>query len=109
MALERVFLETWGEKKEKGLFRFVLWNGGKETPHTHDMNMEGKERKNNGGERKRKMPRFSNLLPSWRTSGTCVCVYVYLYLKSRNHELLKELKELDSHHSIIEGASLMSR
>lgn len=38
-----------------------------------------------------------------------VCVYVYLYLKSRNHEELKELKELDSHHSIIEGASLMSR
>lgn len=54
--------------------------------------MEGKERKNNGGERKRKMPRFSSLLHSWRTSGTCMCVY--LYLKSRNHDLLKELKEL---------------
>lgn len=66
--------------------------------------MEGKERKNNGEERKRKMPRFSSLLPSWRTSGTCMCVY--LYLKSRNHDLLKEL---DGNHSIIEGASLMSR
>lgn len=40
---------TWGEKKEKGLFRFVLWNGGKETPHTHDTNMERKERKEYGG------------------------------------------------------------
>lgn len=37
-----------------------------------------------------------------------MCVYVYLYLKSRNHDLLKELKELDGNHSIIEGASLMT-
>lgn len=59
--------------------------------------MEGKERKEQwrGEEKKRKMPRFSSLLPSWRTSGTCMCTYVYLYLKSRNHDLLKELKELD--------------
>lgn len=34
-----------------------------------------------------------------------VCVR---YFKSRNHDLLKELKELDGNHSIIEGASLMS-
>lgn len=80
----REFLGTWGEEKETGLFRFVLWNGGKETPHTHDMNMEGKERKNNGGERKRKMPRFSNLLPSWRTSGTCVCVCVSVSQESKS-------------------------
>lgn len=29
----REFLETWGEKKEKGLFRFVLWDEGKNPRH----------------------------------------------------------------------------
>lgn len=76
---------------------------GERSPHTHDTSMErkerkehgGKEGKNNGEERKRKMPRLSSLLPSWRA-----------YLKSRNHDILKEL---DGNYSIIEGASLMSR
>lgn len=56
--------------------------------------MEGKEGKNKGEERKRKMPRLSSLLPRLAYIRY-MCVYVYLYLKSRNHDLLKELKELD--------------
>lgn len=55
--------------------------------------MEGKERKNKGEERKGKMPRLSSLLPRL-AYVRYMYVYVYLYLKSRNHELLKELKEL---------------
>lgn len=32
MALEEIS-GNMGKKKEKGLFRFVLWNGGKNPPH----------------------------------------------------------------------------
>lgn len=49
------------------------------------------------------MPRLCSLLP--RLSYVRY-MYVYLYLKSRNHDLLKEL---DGNYGIIEGASLMSR
>lgn len=52
------------------------------------------------------MPRLSSLLPRLAyVRYMYVCVR---YFKSRNHDLLKELKELDGNHSIIEGASLMT-
>lgn len=76
------------------------------------MNMEGKERtwrerkertmEGRGKEKCQDFPVFSQA--GVRQVRVCV-----RYLKSRNHDLLKELKELDGNHSIVEGASLMSR
>lgn len=100
MALEGVFWKHEGKRKRKGFFG-LFCGMGERTPHTHDMNMEGRERtwrerkgKNNGGERKGNMPRLSSLLPRLAYIRY-MYVCVYLYLKSRNHDLLKELKELD--------------
>lgn len=111
-------METWGKKKEKGLFRFVLWNGGKETPHRHDMNMEGRERtwrerKEHGGKGKkeqgrgkeRKRKEICQDFPVFSTAGVRQVHACVRYLKSRNHDLLKEL---DGNYGIIEGTSLMS-
>lgn len=76
MALEGVF-GNMGEKrkKEKGSFCCGM---GERTPHTHDMNMEGREEKEQGRgkERKGKMPRLSSLLPRLayiRYMYVCVC------------------------------------
>lgn len=109
------FWKHGGKRKRKG-FLGLFCGIGERSPHTHDMNMEGRERtwrerrkgKNKGEERKGNMPRLSSLLPSWRRYVRYMYVYLFLYLKSRNHDLLKELKELDGNHSIIEGASLMT-
>lgn len=87
-------METWGKKKEKGLFRFVLWNGGKETPHRHDMNMEGKERtwrerkertmEGRGKEKCQDFPVFSQA--GVRQVHVCVCVSVSQESKLRDIE-----------------------
>lgn len=94
------FWKHGGKRKRKGFLG--LFCGMEEiTPHMHDTNMEGRERtwregkgKNKGKERKGKelCQDFLVFSQGWRTSGTCMCVY--LYFKSRNHDLLKELKEL---------------
>lgn len=85
---------------------------GERTPHTHDTNMEGRQRTWREGKertRERKGKEICQDFLVFSQAGLYMYVYVYLYLKSRNHDLLKELKELDGNHSIIEGASLMSR
>lgn len=71
-------------------------------PDTHDMNMEGKERtwrerKERTRERKGKERKYAKTLQSSPklVYVRYMYVYVYLYFKSRNHDLLKELKELD--------------
>lgn len=70
------------------------------TPHTHDMNMEGRERiwrerrKEQGRGKKRKDAKTFYSSPQL-AYVRYMYVYVYLYFKSRNHDLLKELKELD--------------
>lgn len=88
---------------------------GERTPRTHDTNMERKERKEHGGKEGKERTRerkgkeicqdFLVFSQGWRTSGTCMCMCIS---RVEITILLKELKELDSHHSIIEGASLMS-
>lgn len=87
-------METWGEKKEKGLFRFVLWNRERKHPNTHDTNMEG--RKEHGGkegkertrERKGKERKDAKTFQSSPKLAYVryMYVYVYLYLKSRIHD-----------------------
>lgn len=113
MALEGVFGNMGGKrKKEKGSFCCGI---GERSPHTHDMNMEG--RKEHGGKgrkehwrgKERKGKEICQDFAVFSQAGVRqvhVYLYVYLYLKSRNHDLLKEL---DGNYGIIEGASLMSR
>lgn len=43
MALEGVFWKHGGKRKRKG-FLGLFCGMGERTPHTHDMNMEGRER-----------------------------------------------------------------
>lgn len=93
------FWEHGGKRKRQGFLG--LFCGMEEiTPHMHDTNMEGRKGKNmEGKERKERTMEgkgkercqdFLVFSQGWRTSGTCMCVY--LYFKSRNHDLLKELK-----------------
>lgn len=68
-----------------------IWREGKEHGGKGRKNMEGKERK--GKERCQDFPVFSQA--GVRQVHVYVYVYLYLYFKSRNHDILKELKELD--------------
>lgn len=87
------FWEHGGKrKKEKGSFSCGM---GERTPHTHDMNMDGrertwrerrKERKNNGEQRKGKEICQDFLVFSQagvRQVHVCVCVSVFQESKSR--------------------------
>lgn len=54
--------------------------------------MEGKKERTRERKEKERCQDFLVFSQGWRTSGTYMCVY--LYFKSRDHDLLKELKEL---------------
>lgn len=93
MALEGVFLETWGDKKRKRKGFFGLFCGMEErTPHTHDMNMEGKERtwrerkertmEGRGKEKCQDFPVFSQAGVR-QVHDVCVCVSVSQESESR--------------------------
>lgn len=76
---------------------------GERSPHTHDTNMEGRERtwrerrKGKKEQWRGEEKKYAKTLQSSPKLAYIryMYVYVYLYFKSRNHDILKELKELD--------------
>lgn len=89
MALEGVF-GNMGKRKRKG-FLGLFCGIGERSPHTHDTNMEGRKGKNMKGKKERTMERKEKERCQDFLVFSTAGVRDVKYLKSRDHDLLKEL------------------